>query len=644
MKELVALLNDYAYRYYVLDEPAVSDDEYDKLYDELLALEAELGMRLPDSPTLRVGGETLAGFESHKHMSRLYSLDKVKSTGELSLFFNRLIKELGGLPELTLEHKFDGLSLSLTYNKGALVTGATRGDGEVGEDVTAQIKTIKSAPLSIPYKGAIEIQGEAIMRYSVFEEYNRTADIPLKNPRNAAAGAIRNLNPKITASRKLDFFAYNVGFSERIFNKQSEIREFLKENGFLTAGTFMLLHGIGEAETELKKIEDTRDGLDYMTDGAVLKVNNIKLRDELGATEKFPRWAIAYKFKPIETTTVLEDVVWQVSRTSKINPLAILAPVDLAGVTVKRATLNNVADIKRKDIKIGSRVLIRRSNDVIPEIMGVYGHAEDSREIIPPARCPACGSETRTDGTFVYCTNPSGCAPTIVASLDHFAEKGAMDIEGLSEKTIEQLYNELSIRTADQLYKLTSEDLLKLEGFKEKKAENLLNSIEKSKETGLSRFIFALGIPTIGKKASKALEKRFKTLENLKSASFEDVVSIEDFGGIMAENVVNFFKNPVNLKTVDKLLENGIKIVKEAEKAGGPLTGKIVVLTGALERYKRSEAQSIIENLGGEVADSINKKVNLVIAGADAGSKLEKAKKAGIEIIDESAFIKLLEI
>lgn len=644
MRELVDLLNKYAYEYYVLDEPTVSDAEYDALYDELVALEKELIFVLPDSPTKRVGGAPLKSFPSYTHKGRLYSLDKAKSIEEANAFFNRLIKELGYLPELTLEHKFDGLTLSLTYQDGKLIRGATRGDGEVGEDVTEQIKTIRTIPLKIPFKGLIEIQGEGIMRFSAFDEYNKTADIPLKNPRNAAAGAIRNLNPKETAKRKLDFFAYNIGYHEDItFSSQKEMRDFIIENGFLVGEEFSLINSLDELKAGLDNIESKRDSLDFLIDGAVIKVNKTSLRLDLGYTEKFPRWALAYKFKAVETTTILKDVVWQVSRTSKLNPLAILEPVDLLGVTVQRATLNNYSDIQRKGVKIGSRVLIRRSNDVIPEIMGVYEHGENAVDILPPAVCPACGAPTKLDGVFYYCTNTVDCAPQIISTLDHFASKPCMNIEGFSEKTAEQLYNELKVTSPDRLYTLTYLELATLDGFKDKKISNLLESIEKSKKTTLARFLFALGIPQIGKKAAKQLADHFVTLDAVMNATPFELILLDDFGDIMVNNVISYFENEKNRALISALLKNGVTIVEEDVVTEGVFVGYNVVFTGSLSKYKRSVAQQLVIERGGKCADTVSKSVNLVVVGADAGSKLEKAKKLGIKVITEEEFSEIIE-
>ena len=644
MRELVELLNKYAYEYYVLDAPTVSDAEYDKLYDELKALEEELLFVLPDSPTKRVGAAPLKEFKPYTHKERLYSLDKAQSVEELKAFFARVEKTAGFFPDFTVEHKFDGLTLSLTYENGKLVRGATRGDGVTGEEVTEQIKTIRTVPLTIPFKGTVEVQGEGIMRFSAFDEYNLTASAPLKNPRNAAAGAIRNLDPAETAKRKLDFFAYNIGYHEGIrFDTQRAMREFIIENGFLYGKRFDVVNSEEAAEKAIRAIEEERDSLDYLIDGAVVKVDSVSLREELGYTEKFPRWALAYKYKANETTTILKNVLWQVSRTSKINPLAELEPVELGGATIKRATLNNYDDILKKGVKIGSRVLIRRSNDVIPEIMGVYEAHSDDKDILPPEVCPACGYPVRRDGAFYYCTNKTGCAPQIVSMLDHFADKQCMDIDGFSEKTAEQLYNELGVKTPDALYDLTEADLQGLDGFKDKKISNLLESVSRSKHTTLDRFIFALGIPNVGKKTAKQLADHFRTLDALRRGTREEIATLDDFGLITADSIVSFFEDADNSAAVDRLLLKGIVISEPEAAAEGPFSGKTVVLTGSLSRFKRSEAQNLIVRLGGAVTDSVSSRVNLVVVGADAGSKLQKAVKLGIEIMDEEKFSEIVD-
>lgn len=640
MQNLVKELNFHAEQYYKFDSPVISDGEYDKLYDRLVALEKETGFVLPDSPTRRVGDDVLKEFKQYRHTHKLYSLDKCQSYEELLAWRARTEKALGRKYDMTAEYKFDGLTINLTYENGALVSAATRGNGLVGEDVTSQVKTIKNVPLTIEYKNHVEIQGEGIMRLSVLEKYNRTHDEPLKNARNGAAGAIRNLNPKVTAERRLDVMCYNV-YGPR-FDTQAEMQEFLKEQGFETGDYFRIVKTDSDAEKCVEELEKKRPTLDFLIDGIVFKINEVALRDILGETEKFPKWAVAYKFKADEATTVLRDVIWQVSRTGKLNPLAVLDPVELAGVTVKRATLNNFADYEKKGLKIGSRVFIRRSNDVIPEILGIASHTSESREIEKPEICPYCGAPVEEKGVFLYCTNKETCAPQIVQKLTHFAEKGAMDIEGFSDKTAELLLNELKVRDFSDIYKLRKEDLMGLEGFGDLKAGNLIASIEKSKNVGLSDFLYALGIKNIGKKAAKQLETRFKTLNGVMNAGFEELTAIDDFGEVMAKSVVEYFSDEAKRQEIDKLTALGIN-VKSAEKKEGVFSGINAVLTGSLSGYKRSEAEKLIVERGGECSSSVSKAVNLVIAGEEAGSKLEKAKKLGIKIIGEDEFTRMLE-
>ncbi|MCI7769192.1 MAG: NAD-dependent DNA ligase LigA [Christensenellaceae bacterium] len=640
MQNLVKELNFHAEQYYKFDSPVISDGEYDKLYDRLVALEKETGFVLPDSPTRRVGDDVLKEFKQYRHTHKLYSLDKCQSYEELLAWRARTEKALGRKYDMTAEYKFDGLTINLTYENGALVSAATRGNGLVGEDVTSQVKTIKNVPLTIDYKNHVEIQGEGIMRLSVLEKYNRTHDEPLKNARNGAAGAIRNLNPKVTAERRLDVMCYNV-YGPR-FDTQAEMQEFLKEQGFETGDYFRIVKTDSDAEKCVEELEKQRPTLDFLIDGIVFKINEVELRDILGETEKFPKWAVAYKFKADEATTVLRDVIWQVSRTGKLNPLAVLDPVELAGVTVKRATLNNFADYEKKGLKIGSRVFIRRSNDVIPEILGIASHTSESREIEKPKFCPYCGAPVEEKGVFLYCTNNETCAPQIVQKLTHFAEKGAMDIEGFSDKTAELLLNELKVKDFSDIYKLRKEDLTGLEGFGDLKAGNLIASIEKSKNVGLSDFLYALGIKNIGKKAAKQLETRFKTLNGVMNAGFEELTAIDDFGEVMAKSVVEYFSDEAKRQEIDKLTALGIN-VKSAEKKEGVFSGINAVLTGSLSGYKRSEAEKLIVERGGECSSSVSKAVNLVIAGEEAGSKLEKAKKLGIKIIGEDEFTRMLE-
>lgn len=642
MKELVQTLNEWARLYYEEDAPVVADAEYDRLYDELRQLEAEEGYSLKNSPTHRVGGAPKGKFEQSEHLLRLYSLDKCQSKEEFSEWCNRIVKTVGYLPALTCEYKFDGLTLNILYENGIIQKATTRGNGVVGEIVTAQVNTIKKLPKKIEYKGKIEIQGEGILRLSELARYNATASEPLKNARNGAAGAIRNLNPQVTAERGLSFMAYNVGYSDKAFATQAEVRAFLQEQGFEVEGDFDLANSALDAMKYADNTGEKRETLDYLIDGVVYKVNDMKLREEIGYTEKFPKWAVAYKFKADEMTTTLNDVEWQVSRSAKLNPIAILEPVDIGGVTVSRATLNNYGDILKKKVKIGDKVFVRRSNDVIPEIMGVAIESASAKFIEKPSVCPVCGAPIKEVGAFLYCTGDN-CAPQIISKLDHFASKDAMDIDGFSEKTAELLYNETHLEDAVDLMNITAIDLFGLDGFGDKKIANLLSSIEKSKHTTLDRFIFALGIEGIGKKTAKDLVKRFRTLENLSNASKAELGAVDGIGEILAENIFSYFRNSNNVDFVNRLISSGIKF-EEKEQAQGVFSGLKVVLTGSLPTYKRGEATRLIEENGGEVASSVSKTVDIVLAGEDAGSKLEKAQKLGIRIIDEDEFKQMLNL
>jgi len=640
MRELVDQLNEWARLYYEEDAPVVSDVEYDRLYDELKQLEKDLGYKFDDSPTKKVGGAPQKKFEQSTHLLKLYSLDKCQSKEELLDWFNKNEKFFGTLPMVTCEYKFDGLTLNILYQNGKLVKATTRGNGVIGEIVTEQVKTIKKLPQTISYQGTIEIQGEGIMRLSSFNKYNQTAKEPLKNARNGVAGAIRNLDPNVTKERNLSFFAYNIGYSDKTFNSQDEMHQFLIDQGFEVEGEYKLENNISNVVKYIDEVTEKRDSLDYLIDGLVFKINDVNYREELGFTEKFPKWAIAYKFKADEITTTLTGVEWQVSRTAKLNPVAILEPVDLAGVTVSRATLNNIDDIERKGVQVNDRIFVRRSNDVIPEIMGVAQAANNRIKIEAPVTCPVCGSKVEQRGVFLYCTG-TNCAPQIVATLDHFAIRDAMDIDGFSEKTAELLLNERNVKKVVDLYKLTKEDFIGLEGFGDKKISNLLGAINKSKHTTLDRFIYAIGIPNIGKKTSKDIVSHFKTLENIKNATELELLSIDGVGDILADAFVSFFKNQENLDMIDEMISLGLTF-EEAEVKTGVFSGLKVVLTGSLPTYKRGEATKLIEDNGGEVASSVSKTVNLVLAGEDAGSKLSKAQELGIKIIDEEEFKSML--
>lgn len=663
MERLVEQLNQYNYHYYTLDQPLISDKEYDALYDQLTALESETGMALPDSPTNRVGGELLKGFKPHRHLASLWSLDKAQNEEHLLNWNNRALKLIADYntknpntplpsPTYVVELKFDGLTLNLTYRDGQLVQAATRGNGVVGEGILAQVKTIKSVPLSIPYReGTIEVQGEGIMNLSVLAKYNETAAEPLKNARNAAAGALRNLNPRTTAERKLSAFFYNVGYSDDIsFADHREMMKFLKDNRFKVNPYVTYFDSFDGVMQELHSISENRASLDYLIDGAVIKITDMRTREVLGYTDKFPRWAVAFKFEAEETTTVLESVSWNVGRTGKITPLAKVEAVELAGVTVQNCTLNNAGDIERKNLKfaLGSRVFIRRSNDVIPEILGKVTDEQDGEEIVVPEHCPACGFPLEQRGAHLFCNNRLECKPQIVARITHFASRDAMDIETFSDKTAEQLYDEVDVREPADLYTLTYEDLIKLERFGEKKANNLLDAIEQSKGRDLASFLYALGIPNTGKSTTKVLAEHFRDLTAVMSASEEELTVLPDIGGIVAESIVSFFADPFMQASIHKMLSLGLE-AKAPEKSSVPATdsffsGKTVVLTGTLHRLSREEATERLEALGAKVTGSVSKKTDLVIAGEKAGSKLAKARELGIPVMEnEEEWIKLLD-
>lgn len=637
MQEIVKQLNQWAYEYYVLDKPTVADTQYDALYDQLVLLEKQTGVVLPDSPTHRVGGEPLKNFVQHKHLKRLYSLDKVQGFGELQEWMQKVNKAVGEV-EFTVELKYDGLTINVTYEDGNFAGAATRGNGIVGEDVTEQVKTIKTVPLSIPFKGKCELQGEGIMRLSALEKYNREhpKDI-LKNARNAAAGAIRNLDPKVTAQRNLDVVFYSNGYEEGLqVHSQTQLVKFLQENGMLTNYVFKRAKTFEEVKAVINYIGEKRSSFDFLIDGVVIKINDFAVREKLGYTDKFPKWAIAYKFDAEQVTTKLNQVEWQVGRTGKLTPIGKLDAVELCGATIRRATLNNFGDILRKKLKTNALVFVRRSNDVIPEVLGAA--EEGGEEIVKPTVCPACGFSLQEVGANLYCVNAENCRPQIVARLSHYCEKGACDIEGLSDKTVNLMVDKLDVRSVADLYRLTKEQLLTLEGFKDKKAQNVVDAVEKSKNVALPQFIYALGLDNVGTVTAKDLAAMFGSVDNLQKATMEQLTSIDGIGDVVAEGIVQYFKESQNLEIIRQLKEAGINPQMHLQEKKGPFLGKKVVLTGSLSHYTRSEASKIIESLGGEVSSTVSKTVNLVVAGEDAGSKLQKAQSLGIEIIDEQQF------
>lgn len=647
IRELVNKLNEYSKAYYVLDAPKISDKEYDELYDELLRLEEQSGIILPDSPTQRVGGDPLPCFEPHTHIHRLWSLDKVRTREDLIDWGRRVerIAESQHLPRVkyALEYKFDGLTINLTYEGGRLITGATRGNGIVGEDITPQIKTIRTVPLTIPFKGKMEVQGECYMKLSVLDEINKTTDEKLKNARNAAAGALRNLDPRITAKRRLDCYCYNVGYIEgKKLETQDEMLGFLRENGFTVSDYLVFCDDIETVCDEIDKAEESRPRLDFLIDGMVVKVRDFATREALGATEKFPRWAMAFKFAAEETTTTVRDITWEVGRTGKLTPRASFDPVELAGATIRHATLNNFDDIQRKRVGIGSRVFIRRSNDVIPEILSAVEGDVPERQVEKPTVCPACGAHVEHRGVHLYCTNSLSCAPQIAGRLAHYASRDAMDIDTFSEKTAALFVEELKLKSIPDLYDLGPQDYMGLQGFGERRINNLMAAIERSKDCTLGAFIFAIGIPNVGAKTAKDLARRFGTIEALRSATVEQLTEVPDVGEIVARSIVEFFADPSIATQVDRLLAHGVKPRPEEVQQDSPISGKTIVVTGTLEKLDRRQAEALIESLGGKAAGSVSKKTDYVLAGESAGSKLTKARELGVRVLNEQEFFELI--
>lgn len=656
IEQLVEKLNRYAYEYYTLDNPSVTDKDYDKEYDKLVKLEEETKYVLPYSPTQRVGDTVLEGFTKYTHRAPLWSLGKAQSLEEIRQWHNRNVKfvkqmrERGeDLPDLKyiLTKKFDGLTINLTYNEdGVLEIGATRGTGIVGEDVTPQIKTIKRVPLKIDNHNIVEIHGEAVMTEEAFEKYNETAEVPLKNLRNGAAGALRNLNVKETARRNLSAFFYDVGYNEGTpFKNYREMMAFIKEKGLPVDDYMKTCTTMEDIEKEIEYIKGIRFDLNYDIDGIVIVIDDVRTRELLGYTVKFPKWAIAYKFEAQEATTKIKDVLWSVGRSGRIAPTAILEPVELAGVTVQRATLNNMDDINRKGIRIGADVVVRRSNDVIPEITGVIKDSlEGTEEIVPPSICPACGSHVFLDGAHYFCENTLSCKPQLVKSIVHYASREAMNIAGFSEKTAETLFEKLNIKSISDLYSIKKEDLLKLPKFGDKKADNLLSAIEKSKNCSLDAFIYALGIPNVGIKTARDLADKFESFENLRNAAFDDLVDVSDIGDVVAQDIAAFFKEEKVIDTIEKIFECGVKpVFTKKEVVENPFEGKTVVPTGTLSNFSRIEIKEKLISLGAKVAGSVSKKTDYVLAGENAGSKLDKAQALNVKVISEEEFLNMLK-
>ena len=643
INELVELLNRYADEYYRLDSPSVSDADYDRLYRELVDLEtAHPELILPNSPTHRVGGKILDGFEKYTHIYPLYSLQDAFSLEELQTFDERVRKEF---PHATYicELKIDGLSISLTYEAGRLVVGATRGDGNVGENITENLKRVKDIPLTLPEPLDITVRGECYMPKASFERVNlerqEKGEAEFANPRNAAAGTLRQLDTGVVAQRGLSTFLYQEA-SPTDASSQSQVLAELDRLGFTTNHDYALADSISEVWNFIESIASKRNELPYEIDGIVIKVNDLAIQEELGFTIKAPRWAVAYKFPAEEKEAEILSVDWTVGRTGVVTPTANLTPVQLAGTTVSRATLHNVDYIAEKDIRIGDTVIVYKAGDIIPAVLRVVEEKRDQQEVMPiPVDCPSCASPLMhyEDEVALRCINPH-CPSQIMNRLEHFASRDAMNIAGLGTSIVEKLFKTGLVKDVADIYQITVDDLLKLEGIKEKSAAKLYQAIQTSKENSAEKLLFGLGIRHVGSKASKILLEKFVSLENLARASAEDIAQIEGLGQVIAKSLVSYFANQGVQELLSELKSAGVNLVYTGQVAveGGLLSGMTVVLTGKLERLKRSEAKAKLESLGANVAGSVSKKTNLVVAGSDAGSKLTKAQELGIEVKDEA--------
>ena len=643
MNELVALLNRYATEYYTSDNPSVSDSEYDRLYRELVELEAAYPDQvLADSPTHRIGGKVLDGFEKYSHQYPLYSLQDAFSREELDAFDARVRKELAH-PTYICELKIDGLSISLTYEKGILVAGATRGDGSIGENITENLKRVKDIPLTLPEELDITVRGECYMPRASFDQVNQArqenGEPEFANPRNAAAGTLRQLDTAVVAKRNLATFLYQEA-SPSTRDSQEKVLKHLEQLGFVVNPKRVLAESMDEIWDFIQEIGQERDNLSYDIDGVVIKVNDLTGQEELGFTVKAPKWAVAYKFPAEEKEAQLLSVDWTVGRTGVVTPTANLTPVQLAGTTVSRATLHNVDYIAEKDIRKDDTVIVYKAGDIIPAVLRVVESKRISEEKLDiPTNCPSCDSDLLhfEDEVALRCINPR-CPAQIMEGLIHFASRDAMNITGLGPSIVEKLFAANLVKDVADIYRLKEEDFLLLEGVKEKSASKLYQAIQASKENSAEKLLFGLGIRHVGSKASQLLLQHFHSIENLAQADPEEVASIESLGGVIAKSLQTYFATEGSEILLRELKEAGVNLDYKGQTvvANAALSGLTVVLTGKLERLKRSEAKSKLESLGAKVTGSVSKKTDLVVAGADAGSKLQKAQEFGIEVRDEA--------
>ena len=656
-EELRTRLNQWSREYYVEDKPTVEDYVYDKEYAELVAIEEQYpDLITSDSPTQRVGGKVLEGFEKVTHDIPLYSLNDVFSKEELIAFDQRVQKAVGRVVDYCCELKIDGLSVSLRYEDGNFVRGATRGDGTVGENITENLKTVRSVPIKLKEPMNIEVRGECFMPKRSFVQLNQDREAEGKdifaNPRNAAAGSLRQLDSKITAKRNLDTFLYTVAdFGPMQAKTQYDALEELEKIGFHTNREKRLCHSIDEVWSYIEEYHDKRVDLPYEIDGIVIKVNEFSLQDQLGFTVKAPRWAAAYKFPPEEVETLIENIEWTVGRTGVVTPTAIMTPVRVAGTTVSRASLHNGDYIKLKDIRLKDTVLIYKAGDIIPEVSQVVldKRPKDSEEYQLPTHCPVCGSELvhLDEEVALRCINPK-CPAQMKEGLNHFVSRNAMNIDGLGPRVLEQMYDKKLVADVADLYKLTEEELLTLDKIKEKSANNILTAIDNSKDNSVERLIFGLGIRHVGAKAAKILAEHFGDLETLSKSDYESIIALDTIGDIIADSVVTYFSNEEVHELMNELKQAGVNFEykglrsTQLQEVESPFKEKTVVLTGKLTRLTREEAKETIENLGGKVTGSVSKKTDIVVAGEDAGSKLTKAQELGIEVWTEDQMAEAL--
>jgi DNA ligase (NAD+) len=651
-------INRHNELYYVLDAPEITDAEYDRLFDELAGLEKKHPELItPDSPTQRVGAPPVEAFKPVRHSLPMLSLSKATSEAEF-LDFHRRVLDLSGASEEKLEYsvepKFDGLAVELVYEKGILTLGATRGDGTAGEDVTFNLKTVRSIPLRLKgdaAPGRLEVRGEVIMTKDDFARLNRdrekAGDPLFANPRNAAAGSVRQLDSVITRSRPLSLFAYGIGTVEEMeWSSHWETLHDLKKLGFRISEHIALCRSVRRVTEYYTEILSLRDELPYEIDGIVIKVNDYRLQARLGEISRSPRWAVAWKFPPQQEQTVIRDIVVGVGRTGALTPVAVLAPVKVSGVEVSRATLHNEDEIKKKDIRIGDTVIIQRAGDVIPEVVQVIVSKRkgDERPFVMPDRCPACGSRVeRPEGEAVHRCSGLACPAQLKENLAHFASRGAMDIEGLGYKLLDQMIDKRIIEDQADLYFLKKEDLMRMNRMGDKLAQNILKAIDKSRRPALSNLIYALGIRNVGTHLAGVLAGRFKSMENLASRSVEDLTQVHEVGPVVAQSIYTFFRNPKNLTVLEKLKAGGVVFPLEEDSAADmPLAGKTFVLTGGLDSFSRDEARKIIEGLGGRVSSSVSRKTDFVVVGKDPGSKYDEARRHGIKTLNEEEFKKMI--